>query len=113
MSVAARAEQAEHSLAVSPIALGPFVLVDIKADAAKAKWIDKDIAPPALLDDPCLLYLGQNNQVAIFVACGRTLTIPASKVMPVVLTPKVDRDRTRGTAAERNVACDRLRSRAL
>jgi hypothetical protein len=50
----------------------------VKADAARAGWADKDVPAPALLRDPWLLYLGQDNQVAAFLACGRTVIVPAS-----------------------------------
>jgi hypothetical protein len=64
------------------------VLIDVSADAARIHWLDKDVPPPALLGDPWLLYLGSNNRVAVFMACGTTVIVPAAKVIPEVLTTK-------------------------
>ncbi|HEU5111137.1 MAG TPA: hypothetical protein VFT95_21560, partial [Micromonosporaceae bacterium] len=110
VAVGTRAERAEDGLTVNPVAVGPFVFVDVKADAAQAVWVDKDAPMPALLNDPWLLYLGQNNQVAVFMACGRTVILPVGKVVPIILTTKADRDRARGEAAARETECGRLRA---
>jgi hypothetical protein len=83
-----QAELAEKGMHVGPIRLGPLVLIDVSADAARIHWLDKDVPPPALLSDPGLLYLGSNNRVTVFMACGTTVIVPADKVVPEVLTTK-------------------------
>jgi len=83
-----QAELVEKGMHVGPIRLGPLVLIDVSADAARIHWLDKDVAAPALLNDPRLLYLGSNNRVTVFMACGTTVIVPADKVIPEVLTTK-------------------------
>jgi hypothetical protein len=83
-----QAELVEKGIHVGPIRFGPLVLIDVSADAARIHWLDKDVPPPPLLSDPRLLYLGSNNRVTVFMACGTTVIIPADKVVPEVLTTK-------------------------
>jgi len=83
-----QAELAEKGIHVGPIRFGPLVLIDVSADAARIHWLDKDVPPPTLLGDPRLLYLGSNNRVTVFMACGTTVIVPADKVVPEVLTTK-------------------------
>ena len=83
-----QAELVEKGMHVGPIRFGPLVLIDVSADAARIHWLDKDVPPPALLSDPRLLYLGSNNRVTVFMACGTTVIVPADKVVPEVLTTK-------------------------
>jgi len=83
-----QAELAEKGMHVGPIRFGPLVLIDVSADAARIHWLDKDVPPPTLLSDPRLLYLGSNNRVTVFMACGTTVIVPADKVVPEVLTTK-------------------------
>jgi hypothetical protein len=47
-----------------------------------------------------LLYLGSNGRVAVFMACGTTVIVPANKVVPNVLTTEEARRRENATPAE-------------
>ena len=69
------------------------MIIDINADYARIHWLDKDVPPPSLLSDPWLLYFGSNGRVAVFMACGTTVVVPADKVVPEVLTTKTARQR--------------------
>jgi len=55
--------------------------------------LTKRFPPPALLNDPRTLYIGRNNRVTVFMACGTTVIVPADKVIPEVLTTKDARHR--------------------
>ena len=90
-----------------PLRVGPLLLVDTNADAARAYWLDKDLPKPRLLDDPWLLYLGSSNRVAVFIACGTTVIVPADKVIPQILTTRDIREASRGGAAESAICAAR------
>lgn len=100
-----RAEDVEKGIPAEPIALGPLQLVSIDADPARLEWLDESTKPPPVLGDPWLLYLGQNDRLAVFVACGQTVVMPASSIAPVILTTKEVADRYRLTAEERAQEC--------
>jgi hypothetical protein len=97
-----QAELAEKGIHVGPVRFGPLVLIDVSADAARIHWLDKDVPPPELLGDPWLLYLGSNNRVTVFMACGTTIIVPADKVIPEVLTTKGARLRENAGLTEEN-----------
>jgi hypothetical protein len=105
VAVGQRAESVEEGTPIGPLRVGPLLLVDTNADAARAYWLDKDLPKPQLLDDPWLLYLGSSNRVAVFIACGTTVIVPADKVIPQILTTRDIREASRGGAAERKAAC--------
>ena len=100
-----RAEFAEKGIHVSPVRFHSLLFInllfiDVNADYARIDWLDKDVPPPALLHDPWLLYLGSNGRVAVFMACGTTVIVPANKVVPDVLTTEEARRRENATPAE-------------
>lgn len=100
-----RAELTEKGIHVSPVRLhSPLLInllfIDVNADYARINWLDKDVPPPALLRDPWLLYLGSNGRVAVFMACGTTVIVPADKVVPEVLTTGEARNRENATPSE-------------
>ena len=95
-----RAELAEKGTHVGPVRLHGLLLIDVSADYARFDWLDKDTPPPALLHDPWLLYLGSNGRVAVFMACGTTVIVPADKVVPQVLTTVEARRRENATLSE-------------
>jgi hypothetical protein len=105
-SVGRLAERAEEGIPVSPLGPGPFAVVHVSADAARVLWLDKETVKPAVLNDPWLLYLGRSKEVAVFLACGRTVIVPADKVVPIVLTTEDDRNQARGDLAARKLRCD-------
>lgn len=108
-----RAELAENGTHVGPVRLhGPLsinlLFIDVNADNARIDWLDKVVPPPELLRDPWLLYLGSNGRVAVFMACGTTVIVPADKVVPQVLTTMEARRRenaTLGESATRELFC--------
>jgi hypothetical protein len=108
IAVGRDAERAEDGIPVGPLRVGPVLLVDVSADAARAYWLDKEAPRPQLLDDPWLLYLGSSDRVVVFVACGTTVIVPADKVMPEVLTTRKSREAQRGSATARSDACAKL-----
>ena len=100
-----RAELAENGTHVGPVRLhGPLsinlLFIDVNADNARIDWLDKVVPPPELLRDPWLLYLGSNGRVAVFMACGTTVIVPADKVVPEVLTTREARRRENVTPSE-------------
>jgi hypothetical protein len=95
-----RAELAEKGIHVSPVSLHGPLFIDVNADYARIDWLDKNVPPPALLRDPWLLYLGGNGRVAVFMACGTTVIVPANKVVPEVLTTGEARRRENATPSE-------------
>jgi len=105
IAVGRRAEHAEAGMPVGPLRVGPVLLVDVNADAARAYWLDKEVPRPPLLDDPWLLYLGSSGRVAVFLACGTTVIVPADKVIPEVLTTRERRAAARGSATARRGVC--------
>jgi hypothetical protein len=109
--VGRRAESAEVGTPIGPLRVGPVLLIDINADAARVYWLDKDLPRPALFDDPWLLYLGRSDRVAVFLACGTTVIVPADKVIPEVLTTQYSRDPLRGSEVYRQAECVKLISR--
>jgi hypothetical protein len=108
VAVGRRAEGAEAGTPIGPLRVGPVLLIDVNADAARAYWLDKDLPRPQLLDDPWLLYLGSSDRVAVFMACGAAVIVPADKVIPEVLTTRNSRKAWRGDAAQRKAACASL-----
>lgn len=76
------------------------MFIDVNADNARIDWLDKVVPPPELLRDPWLLYLGSNGRVAVFMACGTTVIVPADKVVPEVLTTREARRRENVTPSE-------------
>ena len=77
-----------------------LLFIDVSADYARIDWLDKAVPPPNLLRDPWLLYLGSNSRVAVFMACGTTVIVPADKVVPQVLTTGEARHRENATPSE-------------
>jgi len=84
LSSSNRAESAERGIHVGPVGFKHLLIIDINADYARIHWLDKDVPPPSLLSDPWLLYFGSNGRVAVFMACGTTVVVPADKVVPEV-----------------------------
>jgi hypothetical protein len=109
VAVGRRAESAAAGIPIGPLRVGPVLLIDVNAAAARAYWLDKDLPRPQLLDDPWLLYLGSSDRVAVFMACGTTVIVPADKVIPEVLTTRDSRMALRGDAAQRKAMCATLK----
>ena len=105
-----RAELTEKGIPVGPVRAGPLLLIDVSADAARTHWLDKAVPRPVLLEDPWLLYLGSNNRVTVFVACGTTVIVPATKVVPEVLTTRDRRQALRGSEKARSNFCNKVKS---
>ena len=116
-----RAERAENGIHVSPVYFMHQLFIDVSADYARIYWLDKDVPAPPLFRDPWLLYLGSNGRVAVFMACGTTVIVPANKMVPEVLTTKAARDREKimlndrgmfppSERANRERLCARLKS---
>ncbi len=98
-----RAELAENGNHVSPVRFMGQLFIDVNVDYARIRWLDKDVPPPPLFRDPWLLYFGSNGRVAVFMACGTTVIVPANMVVPEVLTTKAARQREGVTVNERGV----------
>ena len=105
VAVKRRAERVEAGTPVGPLRVGPLLLIDVNAAAARAYWLEKDLPRPQLLDDPWLLYLGSSDRVAVFIACGTTVIVPADKVIPELLTTQDIAEVLRGDEAERKAVC--------
>lgn len=88
------------------------LFIDVNVDYSRIHWLDKDVPPPPLFRDPWLLYFGSNGHVAVFMACGTTVIVPADKVVPEVLTTKAARQREGVTVSERGVRFTAMEQRA-
>lgn len=101
-----RAVEVQQGIPVTAIDLFGTPAIDVSAVPVRVAWLDKVVEQELILNDPWLLYLGQSDRVAVFIACGRTVVTPPDKV-GVITRSGADREDQRAQAV-RKAFCDKV-----